>query len=119
MLEVTSLWEVFEHRLTAVIQLLVPSPRNAPWMTVSLLRSTACTKFFYTLQLTNNLTGLWREKNDLKFFAVDTVDSMLKGTPEHFPYKVSYARAQWDPILVLHSSGSTGKQRRIHYPDQV
>ena len=78
-------------------------------MTISLLRSTNCTKFFYTLQLANNLTGLWREKKDLKFFAVHGLDDMLEGTAKEFVYNSSYERVRWDPILVLHSSGSTGR----------
>lgn len=31
----------------------------------------------------------------------------------HFPYNKTYEEAQWDPVVVLHTSGSTGFPKPI------
>ena len=54
-----------------------------------------------------------RLKNDvhgLDVFLVQPLNDMLKGGSKGFAYDVEYEDVKWDPILVLHSSGSTGKQ---------
>lgn len=42
---------------------------------------------------------------------VPSFQEMLASTPEPFPFVKDFEKAQNDPIVVLHSSGSTGKSR--------
>jgi len=49
------------------------------------------------------------EKKELQILQVPSLDDMLVDASEHYPYHKDFATARWDPIVVLHSSGSTGK----------
>lgn len=40
--------------------------------------------------------------------AASSFRDMLQSSPEHYPYEKDFDEAKGDPILVLHSSGSTG-----------
>jgi hypothetical protein len=44
----------------------------------------------------------------LKVIEVPSFDALLSTEAAHFPYEKSYAEAENEPILKLHSSGSTG-----------
>ena len=39
-----------------------------------------------------------------------------KNDAQHVPYKKSFAEAEWDPLVVLHTSGSTGLPKPIEVP---
>lgn len=45
------------------------------------------------------------------------VGEMAKWFPEkevpHFPYDKTYEEAEWDPLVVLHTSGSTGLPKPV------
>ncbi len=52
------------------------------------------------------------EKKELQILQVPSLDDMLVDASEHYPYHKDFATARWDPIVVLHSSGSTGRPYR-------
>ncbi len=49
------------------------------------------------------------EKRKLQILQVPSLNDMLVDASEHYPYQKDFATARWDPIVVLHSSGSTGR----------
>lgn len=42
---------------------------------------------------------------------VPSFDEMLSSSAGHFPYDKKFSEAKDDPVVVLHSSGSTGRYR--------
>ena len=59
------------------------------------------------------------EKKELQILQVPSLDDMLVDASEHYPYQKDFASARWDPIAVLHSSGSTGRLYRRRFKTQV
>lgn len=53
--------------------------------------------------------SLQKERKQLRFLAVPTLNEMLVDASEPYLYDKDYATARWDPMVVLHSSGSTGR----------
>ena len=77
-------------------------------MNISLLEETKCNKFIHATEVSPKINELVAEKKDLQTFAVKSLDDMLQGHNRCYPYEVTYAEARKDPVLILHSSGSTG-----------
>lgn len=44
---------------------------------------------------------------------IESVDYLLSVTPKPFPYSRSIEQARWDPLVVLHTSGSTGVPKPV------
>ena len=78
-------------------------------MNLSLLEQTKCTKFLYGVELSNAIHDLKKQKNDLQILAVQSLNEMLQEYDKQYPYEVDFSIVRWDPVLILHSSGSTGK----------
>jgi len=79
-------------------------------MNVSLLEQTRCTKFLYSTEMTQKVLELQENKKDLQAFAVSSLNDIIGGYDKEYPYHEEFEKVQWNPILVLHSSGSTGPQ---------
>ena len=79
-------------------------------MNVSLLEQTRCTKFFYSAEMTQKVLDLQENKKDLQVFGVPSLNDMIGGYDRKYPYHEEFEKVQWNPILILHSSGSTGLQ---------
>ena len=94
---------------TEPLQLLVPSVRNSAWMNVSLLEQTQCTKFLYGPELADRVFELKGRKKDLQVYAVQSLSDLLQEYDKHYPYDFEFSKVRWDPVLILHSSGSTGR----------
>ena len=77
-------------------------------MNISLLEQTNCKNFFHAVEISPKIQALKADVKDLQSFAVEPLDDMLHGESESYPYEGVFSQACWDPILVLHSSGSTG-----------
>ena len=78
-------------------------------MNKSLLQQTKCTKFLYPKEMSQKVQDLQREKSDLQILLVQSLNEMLFGHAQYYPYEFNYKDVRWDPVLVLLSSGSTGK----------
>ena len=46
---------------------------------------------------------------DLEIFSVAELDEILSSISHHYPYHEVFQEVIWKPVLILHSSGSTGK----------
>lgn len=45
---------------------------------------------------------------DLQHFVLESLEHILAGYSEHYPYDREHADGVKDPVLVCHTSGSTG-----------
>ena len=59
--------------------------------------------------MAQKVQDLQREKSGLQTFLVDSLDEMLLRDAKYYQYECIYTDVRWDPVLVLHSSGPTGK----------
>ncbi|ETS81832.1 hypothetical protein PFICI_06834 [Pestalotiopsis fici W106-1] len=90
-------------------KLLLVSPRNPPASNLSLMEQTESSRLLYSAELAP-LINPFRAIAPPSY-QLDVIPSfleMLESNPEHYAYDKSFDEARDDPILVLHSSGSTG-----------
>ena len=59
--------------------------------------------------MSQKLQDLSDKKSGLQTFLVESLDEMLLGNSKYYQYECNYTDVRWDPVLVLCSSGSTGK----------
>lgn len=85
------------------------SPKNTPQQNASLMQQTNCNKFFVSPELAPVAKAVQSQLRHVMLQAVQDFDHWLDTYTKHFPFDKPLEQAQWDPILVLHSSGSTGK----------
>ncbi len=78
-------------------------------MNISLLEQTKCTKFLYTTEVSQKIRDLQAQKKNLQTLTVQSLNDMLHGLSDHYSYEVKFSDVRFDPVLILHSSGSTGK----------
>lgn len=83
---------------------LVPSARNLVSGNVSLLAACKCTK-------------LEKHIPDFQNFVLASLDNLLTGSSGHCPYVKTHAEAVKDPVLISHTSGSTGAPKPIIFPN--
>lgn len=69
----------------------------------------------YSNEVSQRVHALQTEKKGLQIFAVQSLGEMVQEHTKHYPYDVEYSEVQWDPVLILHSSGSTGKVNSNQY----
>lgn len=85
-------------------------------MNVSLFEQTECKKFFYAVELSPKIQTLKDALEGLKSFSVAPLDDLLRGEVKPYPFDTTYPKACWDPILIGHSSGSTGEVSAVATP---
>ena len=86
-------------------------------MNISLLEQTKCSKFVYSTEVSQKVHTLQTEKKNLRIFAVQSLGHMIVEYNKHYPYEVKFSDVRWDPVLILHSSGSTGEANFVQYGD--
>ncbi|KAK7713546.1 putative NRPS-like protein biosynthetic cluster [Diaporthe eres] len=94
-------------------KVLLTSPRNSAWMNASLLEQTQCRHFLYAKEVEGLVTPLLEHKSDLNLEKIETLDDLIRPGTQHFVWDKEYDEAKWNPILILHSSGSTGAPKPI------
>ncbi|KAI0416363.1 hypothetical protein F5X98DRAFT_388112 [Xylaria grammica] len=104
---------IFQALVKCGYKLLLPSPRNPPSTTVSLMGQTNCATLLHTPEVGPLVRPLQELKSDLRTEAIPSFDEMMGSVPAEFPYSKSFDEAYNDPVVVLHSSGSTGIPKPI------
>ena len=95
------------------------SIRNTTGMNVALLEQTKCTIFLHSVEMSQKAHELQVEKKDLQTLVVELLEDMDKDDAPHYPYAATFENNAFDPILILHSSGSTGEKRlQVRYIPQ-
>ncbi|KAH9998549.1 nonribosomal peptide synthetase [Xylariaceae sp. FL0662B] len=89
------------------------SPRNSREAQMNLFNKTDCRIVFFS---TSHRTTVepWLELREMKAIEVDPLDAWF---PSHelpaFPYNKTFEQAEWTPLVVLHTSGSTGLPKPV------
>lgn len=82
-------------------------------MNASLLEQTQCRHFLYAPEVDAMVKPLLEHRPDLHLHKIQALSDMVKPDTDHYVYDKKYDAVKWDPILVLHSSGSTGPPKPI------
>ena len=90
-------------------QFMVPSVRNAEAGHLHVLKNAECTKLFHSAEFTKTASQLQSKKPELETFELGTLEELLSAPPKHYPYHKQWATSWKEPIIIAHSSGSTGK----------
>ncbi|KAF2472981.1 putative NRPS-like enzyme [Lindgomyces ingoldianus] len=104
---------IFLGAVKAGFKVLLPSPRNPSATNLSLLGQTGCTKILYAAEVTPIVKQLNAINESLTILEVPSFQDMFQSTPSSYPFGKIYDQVKNDPILILHSSGSTGLPKPI------
>lgn len=91
------------------VQILLPSVRNSESGNLSLLHELKITKFFCSDDFLPRIKDLRAQKPDVQIYTVPLIEQMAEAQADHYPYEKTFEEAQNDPIILCHTSGSTGK----------
>ncbi|PHH84544.1 hypothetical protein CDD83_1780 [Cordyceps sp. RAO-2017] len=92
--------------IKAGCQALFVSPRNSADGQLSLLERTRCRHLWYADE---GAVRPWAGRRPgMRCTAVPPAEEWLAAAPEPFPYGRCFDAGRWDPLVVLHTSGSTG-----------
>jgi hypothetical protein len=101
----------FSHELTG--QVLFISPRNSQEGQINLFDKTDCHILAFP-KSHHNTAQPWLEERNMKAIEVGDMDRWFpEKEVHHFPYNKTYEDAEWDPVVVLHTSGSTGLPKPV------
>ena len=76
---------------------------------MKMIEQTKCRDALYSKELSGIVGALTTSSATIQCIEMLELDELLEETPvERYEYQKSFAQAQTDPVLVLHSSGSTG-----------
>ncbi|KAF2799626.1 acetyl-CoA synthetase-like protein [Melanomma pulvis-pyrius CBS 109.77] len=104
---------VFLGAVKAGYKMLLPSPRNPPLTNLSLMDQTSCSKILYTAEVTPVVHQLLKINNGMRCIEIPSFQEILSSDPQPYPFSKAFGDAKNDPIVVLHSSGSTGIPKPI------
>lgn len=69
---------------------------------------TGCSKLLHTTEVTPIVQRMG-VASSLRLEVIPAFEEMLSSSPVFYPHTKSFENAKNDPVVVLHSSGSTGK----------
>ncbi|KUI54166.1 Carboxylic acid reductase [Cytospora mali] len=89
------------------------SPRNSKEGQINLFKTTDCNILAFASSHKDTIKP-WIAEHSMQTFEVSPLDSWFPDTEvPHFTYTKTFEDAEWDPLLVLHTSGSTGLPKPI------
>ncbi|KAI1750591.1 nonribosomal peptide synthetase [Xylaria castorea] len=94
-------------------QALFISPRNSQEGQINLFERTDCHVLWFA-QSVRKMVEPWLEERHMKTFEVDSLESWFSAVEvPDIPYDRTFEQAEWEPLCVLHTSGSTGLPKPI------
>jgi acyl-CoA synthetase (AMP-forming)/AMP-acid ligase II len=94
-------------------QALFISPRNPQEAQLNLFELTNCHTIWFDASFKSTVQA-WLQERDMHAIMTFPVDAWFpKEQIEPFPYTKTFEEAEWDPMLLLHTSGSTGFPKPI------
>ncbi|KAI9709750.1 MAG: putative NRPS-like protein biosynthetic cluster [Bogoriella megaspora] len=93
---------------------LLVSPRNSTEGQLSLLQNTQCSKFLYSEEMQSVAKELKDAKQDLNIVQIPSVNSLLDSQKAAKDYPGTISEDEYETVLVLHTSGSTGLPKPIY-----
>ncbi|KAI0841826.1 acetyl-CoA synthetase-like protein [Hypoxylon sp. FL0890] len=94
-------------------KLLVPSPRNPPATNLSLMSQTGSKVLLHAAEIGPIVKPVQSLDQTIHLEAIPSFQDMLDSSPRHFAFLKTFEQAKDDPVLILHSSGSTGVPKPI------
>ncbi|ETS83210.1 hypothetical protein PFICI_05086 [Pestalotiopsis fici W106-1] len=88
------------------------SPRNSHQGQIHLFKQTDCRIIAYP-QNSHAMVQPWLNDYPMMTMEVEPLDTMLLSSGPHFPYDKTFQEAKMDPVVVLHTSGSTGLPKPV------
>ncbi|KAM4066274.1 AMP-binding enzyme [Hirsutella rhossiliensis] len=88
-------------------QALFISPRNSVEIQISLFERTACSHLWYAESF-HQVVLTWLRHRPMQITMAPSPETWIRSIATWLPYNRSYEKAKWDPLVVLHTSGSTG-----------
>ncbi|KAI1811710.1 hypothetical protein GGS20DRAFT_561714 [Poronia punctata] len=104
---------IFQAAVKCGYKLLLPSPRNPPATNKSLMVQTGCTKLLHAAEAAPIVKQIRDIVPGLQLSTIPSFEEMLSSSPEHYPFNKDFDAARNEPVVVLHSSGSTGLPKPI------
>ncbi|KAL8702786.1 MAG: hypothetical protein Q9201_004041 [Fulgogasparrea decipioides] len=98
---------VFYAAVKCGYKVLLPSPRNLGTTNLSLMEQTGSSKLLYTKELDVVVQELAGLKGDIQCEMIESLERLLESRGPHYPYNSRFDEAVGQPVVVLHSSGST------------
>ncbi|KAM0164035.1 hypothetical protein ACHAPG_000785 [Botrytis cinerea] len=96
-------------------KLLLTSSRNTPEATKSLFKATDCQVLLTTDPKPPTVAPVVQTHDHLQVLSVPSIEELLNSTYEHFPYDKTFESAKREPLVALHTSGTTGLPKPIIY----
>ncbi|KAF4955998.1 hypothetical protein FGADI_4171 [Fusarium gaditjirri] len=88
------------------------SPRNTPAVQLSLFDATSC-RYLYTTESFRSTMQPCLDQRTMEVAMIESIDHLLSVTPKPFPYSRTIEQVRWDPLVILHTSGSTGVPKPV------
>lgn len=88
------------------------SPRNSVEGQQSLFQSTGCQVIYYA-EPYDSLVKRWLAQSPMQSIRAPSLEACLTANTRAFPYRRPLEQARWDPLMILHTSGSTGIPKPI------
>ncbi|KAI1175675.1 nonribosomal peptide synthetase [Nemania sp. FL0916] len=94
-------------------QALYISPRNSQEGQLNLFEKTDCHVIWFAQSFRKTVQP-WLEERPMKSYEVGSLNSWFSVTEvPHVPYVRTFEQAEWEPLCILHTSGSTGLPKPI------
>jgi acyl-coenzyme A synthetase/AMP-(fatty) acid ligase len=99
--------------LISSVQVFLPSPRNPTAVNVSLLEQTQCSRLVHSIEVGPVAKTLKAALSGLQCEQLPSLDELLAAPATKYMYDLKYEDVYREPILILHSSGSTGQPKPV------
>lgn len=94
-------------------QALFISPRNSQEGQLNLFELTHCHFIVFDTMYSSIVSG-WLQERDMRAIVSLPLEDWFYGEKvDPFPYNKTFEQAEWDPLLLLHTSGTTGLPKPI------
>ncbi|KAF9870587.1 hypothetical protein CkaCkLH20_11893 [Colletotrichum karsti] len=93
-------------------QIMIPSVRNSVSQHDSVFKAANCTRVIHTPEMSSVITAMKSSKRQLDAILAPTLDELLESAgTSPYAYDRTWAEGRTDPIIIAHSSGSTGNPK--------
>jgi acyl-CoA synthetase (AMP-forming)/AMP-acid ligase II len=105
--------------IKAGFKALFVSPRNSLEAQLNLFEETSCDLLYHDKQYASIVQPWVNGRPKMRSVVLTAFATWITGTAVPFPYTKTFAEAEWDPMVVVHTSGSTGLPKAVVVPQGV